>query len=144
MKVPVELLREYVAEAAAVGGDIADCEENVEVLARFAEEIQSGVREGVVVCFPESSFSMAIQAPSIGIRGANGKTAMGVGTYVRQKYRRGGVATSLRKLLINRLKAAGFERLIGTVAVGNAAGIESMRGIAEPQDIVFTLDLRGR
>lgn len=58
-----------------------------------------------------------------------GKVAVGLGTYVRPTARRKGLATKLRKLVLNKLAADGFTAVMGMTHTGNTAGIASIQTI---------------
>lgn len=55
------------------------------------------------------------------------RTANGYGTYVRPEFRRAGLATKLRKAAAARLRALGFEAVVGQVERSNEPGREATR-----------------
>lgn len=58
-----------------------------------------------------------------------GKVAVGLGTYVRPAARRKGLATKLRRLVLDKLKEDGFSAVVGMTHTGNEVGVASIQTI---------------
>jgi len=124
----LDLLRAYLEEA---GGDILPCPGNVELYGQIFDRYVSGEAEGVALLLVMSGgrpvgFTMAGEFP-MGFRTRHGKVAMGWGTYVVPEERQSGHARRLRQALDARLRAMGFDTVIGGYAPNNDPAAASIR-----------------
>lgn len=124
----LELLRAYLEEA---GGDVLPCPENIELYGQIFDRYVSGEAEGAALLAVSGGrpvgFTLAGEFP-MGFRTRHGKAAMGWATYVVPEERRKGHARRLRKALDNRLRALGFDTVLGGYAPGNGPAQASIRG----------------
>jgi len=122
----ITLWQEYLDEQYKSGGEIMPTSASMRVFYQlFRNYVDHRSMQGVVLFGPnDESVSMYGAAPEA-IETRFGSTATAWGDYVRPQYRKEGWASELRKVQVEKLRAMGFETIMGAVYAGNDAGEKS-------------------